>query len=80
MQPVLYEQAVEKLNRDRALSDRGRHALHGTVSNVAGCEDPRHARLEQKRAAIERPSAVVGKIRSREDETPRIPVARLSRS
>jgi len=74
MQPVGYEQAVEELNRDRALSNCRRHALHGTVSNVAGRENPRHARLEQKRTAIERPRVVVAKIRSREDETPRIPL------
>jgi hypothetical protein len=58
MQPVGCEQAVEELNRDRAVSDCGRHALHGAVADIAGREDARHARLEQKLAAIERPGVV----------------------
>ena len=74
MQAVGYEQAVEELIRDRALSNCGRHPFHGTVSSVAGGENPRHARLEQKRTAIERPSVAAAKIRSREDETLRIPI------
>ncbi|HTE63740.1 MAG TPA: hypothetical protein VK631_25505, partial [Solirubrobacteraceae bacterium] len=70
MQPVGCEEAVEKLNRDRALANCRRHALHRAVSSVAGREHPRHARLERKRTAIERPRVVVAKIRPREDETP----------
>jgi hypothetical protein len=65
MQPIGHEHPVEELDRDRPLSDCGRHALDGAVSNVAGREEPRHARLEQKRTAIERPSVVAAKIGSR---------------
>jgi hypothetical protein len=72
MKSVRCEQAVEELDRRRALSNGGRHALDGTVSNVAGRKDRRHARLEEKRISIMRPSGL-GEIRSREDETPRIP-------
>ena len=43
------------------------------MPDIAGGENRRHARLEQKGTAIERPSAVISKIRSREDETLGIP-------
>src|SRR5919108_963043 len=42
MQAVGLEQAVEELNRPRSLSDGRGHALDGTVSNVAGRENPPH--------------------------------------
>src|SRR6185312_3311379 len=74
MQLVDCEQAMEELNRDRALSDRRRHALRRAVANVAGREHPRHARLEQKWTASERPGVVVAKICSREDETLVVPL------
>jgi hypothetical protein len=74
MQAIGLEQAVEELNGNCALSNCRRHSLYGTVSNVAGGENPRHARLEQKRTAIERPITVVAKIRSRENETFGVPI------
>ena len=74
MQPVGSEQVMEQLDRDRALSDRRRHALRRAVPDIPGRENPRHARLEQEWIAGERPRAIVGKIRSREDETLVIPL------
>ena len=68
MQPLRREQAVEELDRHRALPDGGGHSLDRTVPDVAGREHPRHARLEEKRTAVERPGAGVGKVGPREDE------------
>ena len=42
------------------------------MSNVAGGQDPRHARFERKRTALERPIGIA-KVWSCEDETPGIP-------
>jgi hypothetical protein len=74
MQLVACEQVMEQLNRDRALSDRRRHAFRRTVPDIPSRENPRHARFEQEWTAGEGPSAVVGKICSREDETLVIPL------
>ena len=74
MQPVGYEQAVEKLDRDRAISNCRCHALHRTVPHIAGREDTRRAGLEQKRTAIERPSAAGATIWSSEDKALRVPL------
>ena len=68
MQPLRREQAVEELDRHRALPDGGGHSLDRTVPDVAGREHPRHARLEEKRTAVERPGAGVRKVGPREDE------------
>ena len=51
------EELVEELDGDGALADRRRDALHRAVADVAGGEHPRHARLEEERAAIERPGS-----------------------
>jgi hypothetical protein len=72
-QRVDREEAVEKLNRNRALANCRCHAIRGTVSCVAGREHSGHAGFEQKRTAIERPSRVVAKIRSRKNETMLVP-------
>ena len=70
----LLEQAVDELDRDRALSDRGGHALDGSMPHVAHCEDARHARFEPQRGALEWPASVVWEIRAREQEA--VPVSR----
>ena len=43
------------------------------MSSVAGGKNPRHARLEQKRSALERPITVAAKIGPRENKTLPIP-------
>ncbi len=58
MQPLGREQAVEELNRHRALAGCGGHAFHRPVPNVAGREDSRHAGLEGERSTIGRPDEV----------------------
>ena len=40
---------MHQLDADGAFADSGRHALHRTVSDVAGSEHSRDARLERKR-------------------------------
>ena len=52
------EQLVEQLDRDRALAHRGGDAAHPAVAQVAGGEHPGHARLEEERAALQRPGAL----------------------
>lgn len=43
----LGKQTVNELDRDRALTDGGRHALHGSVSDVPDREDSREAGLQR---------------------------------
>ena len=51
------EQAVHELDRDRALPDGGRHALHRAVPDVPDREHPGEAGLQRQRRATERPDA-----------------------
>jgi hypothetical protein len=48
---------MDELDDGRALSHRGRDALHGRVTDVAGGEDAWDAGLEQHRGTFERPAA-----------------------
>lgn len=55
----------------RALADRAGHPLGRAAAYVSRGEEPRHARLQRERVAVERPivgpSAVVQQVRARED-------------
>ena len=48
------EKLMKELNGDGAFTNRRGDTLHRTVAYVARGEHARHARLEQKRAAIGR--------------------------
>ena len=63
------EELMKELDGDGAFTDRRGDTLHRTVADVAGGEHARHARLEEKRTAIERRCATLRDIRSREDES-----------
>jgi hypothetical protein len=67
------EKLMEELDGDGAFADRRGDTLHPAVANVAGREHAWHARLEEKRAAIEGPRATVRDICPREDEPLLIP-------
>ena len=54
------------------LYDRGGNALHRAVAHVTAREDPRDARLEQIRVALELPATRVAHVRSGEDVTPTV--------
>src|SRR2546430_46607 len=54
---VTFEMLMDELDDCRALSHCGRDALYGAVTDVAGGEDTRDARLEQHRGSFERPAA-----------------------
>jgi hypothetical protein len=60
-------QAVDELDRDRALTDHGRHALHGSVADVPDWRTP-EAGLQRQREATERRERVGTQIRSGQDE------------
>src|SRR6186997_712985 len=59
---------VHERDRHASLADRGRHALHRRVADVAAGEDAGNARLEQVRVAVERPPARGAHVRARENE------------
>ncbi len=67
------EELMEELNGNGAFADCRRDTLHRTMSDVPGGEHSRHARLEEKRAAIEWPGAALRDICAREDESLLIP-------
>ena len=67
------EELMQELNGDGAFTDRRGDTLHGTVADVAGGEHAWHARLKEKRAAIERRCATLRGIGPREDESMLIP-------
>jgi len=52
------QQAVDDPDRDRALTDGGRHALHGAVSDLADREHSGDARLQRQRRATGCPARV----------------------
>jgi hypothetical protein len=60
-------QAVDELDRDRALTDHGRHALHGSVAESPTARTP-EAGLQRQREATERRERVGTQIRSGQDE------------
>src|SRR5262245_31771477 len=64
----LPEILVDEGDRHAALADGGRDTLHGAGADVAACEDPRHARLEQVRIALELPPPVGEDVRAGEHE------------
>ena len=61
------KQAVDELDRDRALADGRRDPLHRAVAGVPDRQHARHARLEAERRARERP-AVPRHVRAGEEE------------
>jgi len=50
--------AVHKLDCDCGFADRGCNSLDRSMTGVTGYEDPRLARLEWVRIALERPPAI----------------------
>ena len=67
------KELMKELDGDGAFTDRRGDTLRPTAADVAGGEHAWHARLEEKRTAIERPCATLRDICSREDEPLLIP-------
>jgi hypothetical protein len=74
MQPLVREEVLDELDRDRALSHCGGQALDGGVPHVPGRKHARHAGLEREGRALERPAVVVPELLAREQEP--VPVSR----
>src|SRR5207249_177191 len=71
-----FQVLVNHADRCRTFTDRSRYALAGSVAGVTRREDAGHARLEQKRIAIDRPRlrppAIDQQIASGENESLRV--------
>src|ERR1700722_15880373 len=62
------EVAMHEGDRDAALTDGCRHALHRSGANIADREDPRGARFESERLTIGLPLSRLHRVGSRQDE------------
>ena len=70
------EVLVHGANRNRAFSDRTRHALHGAMSHVADGEHSRYAGFECERRSVDWPP-LGNHVSPGEDESPIVTVEDL---